>query len=96
MRTQDLEYFTELTRHMHFQKAAAACGISQPTLSVQIQKLEAVLGVSLLQRKNNTLTLSPSGVHLLPQMLAILREADNFLQLAQRLRSRPEEQELFR
>jgi LysR family hydrogen peroxide-inducible transcriptional activator len=89
MRTQDLEYFVALVQHMNFQKAAEACDVSQPTLSIQIKKLEEELGIPLLHRKGKGFSLSPSGLHLLPVIENILREVYNLQELACWLRFQP-------
>ena len=89
MRTQDLEYFVALIKHMNFQKAAEECDVSQPTLSIQIKKLEEELGIPLLHRKGKGFSLSPIGLHLLPLIENILREVHNLHELAQRLRFQP-------
>ena len=48
MNIRDLEYLVALAEHRHFRRAADSCHVSQPTLSGQIRKLEAELGVMLL------------------------------------------------
>ena len=50
MTLQQLEYVVAVNRLRHFAKAAAYCGVTQPTLSAMIQKLEAELGVRLFDR----------------------------------------------
>ncbi|WP_233243236.1 MULTISPECIES: LysR substrate-binding domain-containing protein [unclassified Caulobacter] len=50
MNLRDLRYLLALAEHEHFGRAAAACRVSQPTLSVQIRKLEETLGVVLFER----------------------------------------------
>jgi len=50
MNLRDLRYLLALVEHEHFGRAAAACRVSQPTLSVQIRKLEETLGVVLFER----------------------------------------------
>ena len=45
MNLQQLEYIVALDKHRHFQRAAEACGVSQPTLSALVQKLEEELDV---------------------------------------------------
>ena len=46
MTLTELRYVVALAREKHFGRAAAACFVSQPTLSVAIRKLEAELGVT--------------------------------------------------
>jgi len=55
---RQLRYFAALARHRHFGRAAEACAISQPALSVQIQELEAFLGAVLLERGRGGITLT--------------------------------------
>ena len=52
MNLQELRYLVAVAEHRHFGRAAEACNVSQPTLSSQIRKLEAELGVTLLERTN--------------------------------------------
>src|SRR5215813_7433997 len=47
---RQLRYFDALAGHSHFGRAAAACGISQPALSMQIKDLEEALGAVLIER----------------------------------------------
>ena len=50
MTLRQLRYFEALARHSHFGRAAAACSISQPALSMQIKELEDALGAVLIER----------------------------------------------
>ncbi len=71
MNLQDLRYLVAVAEHRHFGRAAEACHVSQPTLSSQIRKLEEELGVTLLERTNKRVELTPVG----SQILAHAREA---------------------
>ena len=56
MNLRDLRYLLAVAEHEHFGRAAETCGISQPTLSVQLRKLEESLGVTLFERSSKTVT----------------------------------------
>ena len=57
MTLTELRYIIAVDREHHFGKAAQACNVSQPTLSVAIKKLEDELGVSIFERGNNEIRL---------------------------------------
>ncbi|EKD72382.1 MAG: hypothetical protein ACD_45C00688G0001 [uncultured bacterium] len=61
MNIRDLKYLVAIAEHLHFGKAADACFVSQPALSMQIKKLENTLGVQLLERTNKTVLLTEIG-----------------------------------
>ncbi len=65
MNLRDLEYAVAVADHGHFGRAAAACNVSQPTLSGQILKLEAELGLRLFEREGRGVRVSDraAGVH---------------------------------
>ena len=48
---KQLRYFDALARELHFGRAADSCAITQPALSMQIQELEALLGLPLVERR---------------------------------------------
>ena len=56
-----LRYFAALSRHRHFGRAAQACAISQPALSVQMKELEAILGAPLIERSARQIRLTRLG-----------------------------------
>src|ERR1700727_1461278 len=58
---RQLGYFDALARHSHFGRAAAACAISQPALSMQIKELEEVLGAVLIERGARQVRLTQFG-----------------------------------
>ena len=72
---QQLRYLTALAEHRHFGRAAEACNVSQPTLSSQIRKLEAELGVTLLERTNKRVDITPVGSQILIHAQRALAEA---------------------
>src|SRR5258706_13897792 len=61
LKLKDLRYLSALAATRHFGRAAAACFVSQPTLSAQLRKLEAYLGVRLIERQPRHLTLTEAG-----------------------------------
>src|SRR5258706_9740673 len=61
LKLKDLRYLSALAATRHFGRAAAACFVSQPTLSAQLRKLEAYLGVQLIERQPRHLTLTEAG-----------------------------------
>lgn len=82
---RDLKYVVAVAEKRHFGKAAAACFVSQPTLSGQIKKLEAALGVVLFERSNRSVELTPACERLLPELRAILEQVDQIVALASTL-----------
>src|ERR1044072_1621841 len=58
---RQLRYLDALARHSHFGRAADDCAISQPALSMQIRELEKELGVELVERRPNDVTLTEIG-----------------------------------
>ncbi len=77
MQTRLVEYFLALHREQHFGRAAAACHVSQPTLSAGIAMLEAQLGKRLILRDRKYAGLTPEGEAILPwaQQLVAAAEA---------------------
>jgi DNA-binding transcriptional LysR family regulator len=62
---KQLQYLAALAREKHFTRAAAACNITQPTLSGRIRQLEQELGVPLLERGQRYIGLTPEGERVL-------------------------------
>ncbi len=73
MTLQQLEYLLALDKHRQFAKAAAACDVTQPTLSTMIQRLEEELGVTLFDRTQQRPT--AIGIKVIEQAQQILQEA---------------------
>ncbi|MDY6944646.1 MAG: LysR substrate-binding domain-containing protein [Pseudomonadota bacterium] len=82
MNLRDLRYFVALADTKHFGKAAERCFVSQPTLSAQLKKLENYLGVQLIERQPRRVTLTETGVKILPLARRILQESDEIISLA--------------
>ncbi len=82
MNTRDLEYLVALSDYRHFGKAAQACFVSQPALSMQIQRLEAVLGVKLLERGNKSVLLTDIGLAITERARHILTQVNEIYDLA--------------
>jgi LysR family hydrogen peroxide-inducible transcriptional activator len=61
MNIRDLKYLVAIADHCHFGRAASACFVSQPALSMQIKKLENTLGVQLIERTNKSALLTETG-----------------------------------
>src|SRR3984885_14597844 len=74
MNLRDFEYLSAVARLQHFGKAALACNISQPTLSMQIKKLEDTLGLPLLERGRRSVSLTAAGKDIVARAENILRE----------------------
>lgn len=77
MNLRDLEYLVALADHRHFGRAARAVGVSQPTLSTQVKKLETDLGVPLVERGSRSVLLTPTGETIVAQARAVLQGVDD-------------------
>ena len=78
-----IEYVLALYQHGHFAKAAQICLVSQPTLSMQIQKLEEMLGTIIFDRTKKPILLTEDGQRLIPQFQIILNESRKIDELIQ-------------
>lgn len=83
MTLTELKYIVALAREKHFGRAADACFVSQPTLSVAIKKLEEELNVSLFERGSNEVSLTPVGERVVVQAQRVLEEASAIKAIAQ-------------
>jgi LysR family hydrogen peroxide-inducible transcriptional activator len=86
---RDLEYVVAVADENHFGRAAERCNVSQPTLSVQIRKLEESLGLVLFERSNRRVLLTPAGQIIVRQARSVLAEAQRLLALASEGRGAP-------
>lgn len=83
MTLTQLNYLIAVDNHRHFARAAEACAVTQPTLSMQIQKLEEELGVLLFDRSKHPVKPTETGEKLIQQARSILHEAERMQQILQ-------------
>ena len=77
-------YFDALARFEHFGRAAEACAISQPALSVQIKELEAMLGAPLVERTARQIRLTTLGEEFLLRARKVLSDVEDMSELARK------------
>jgi LysR family hydrogen peroxide-inducible transcriptional activator len=82
MTLTELRYIVAVARERHFGRAATACFVAQPTLSVAIKKLEEELGVALFERSASEVTLTPVGERIVEQALRVLEQAQAIKEIA--------------
>jgi len=78
---KQLRYLTALAEHRHFGKAAEACAVTQPALSMQIRELEKDLGIELVERRPGEVMLTDTGAEVTrraERMLAAARDLTEF------------------
>lgn len=83
MELHQLHYVLKVAEHLHFSKAAGELGITQPSLSQQIGKLEKELGVQLFLRRTRSVQLTPAGEEFVVRAQKLMSELD---QLGQAMR----------
>jgi DNA-binding transcriptional LysR family regulator len=82
--TRLFRYFAGLAEEQHFGRAAVNLGISAPTLTTAIKKLEGQLGAKLVERRGNThVELTEAGLRVLERARNVLREAKEAVVVAQ-------------
>ncbi len=79
---RQLRYFLALAEHRHFGRAAEACAVSQPALSVQIRELEAALGAPLAERGRREVVLTAAGREVAARAARVLAEVREIEQAA--------------
>jgi LysR family transcriptional regulator, hydrogen peroxide-inducible genes activator len=81
MTLTQLSYIVALADHGYFGRAAEACFVSQPTLSMQVRKLEQELGVTLFDRDVQPVRLTQRGAQVVAQARVVLAERDRLYAL---------------
>jgi LysR family transcriptional regulator, hydrogen peroxide-inducible genes activator len=79
---KQLRYFDALVREQHFGRAADACSVTQPALSMQIQELEASLGIALVERTRAGVKLTPKGAEIALRAQRLLSDARDLIDYA--------------
>jgi LysR family hydrogen peroxide-inducible transcriptional activator len=82
MTLTELRYIVAVAQERHFGRASDRCCISQPALSLAIQKLEEELSATIFERPKNRITLTPLGEQIVHQAQRVLEEADQIKVLA--------------
>ena len=83
MTLTEMRYIVALARERHFGRAAEACHVSQPTLSVALKKVESQLGVALFERTASEVRITPLGERIVLQARRVLDEAVKLEEIAE-------------
>ncbi|MFY7905845.1 MAG: LysR substrate-binding domain-containing protein [Burkholderiaceae bacterium] len=84
MTLTELKYIVAVARERHFGRAADACHVSQPTLSVAVKKLEDELDLKIFERNANEVTVTPLGEEVVRQAQTVLEQAAAIREIAKR------------
>lgn len=84
MTLTELRYIVAVARERHFGRAAEACFVSQPTLSVAIKKLEDELEVKLFERGSSEVSVTPLGEEIVRQAQSVLEQSQAIREIAKR------------
>lgn len=79
-----LEYILAVDTYRHFARAAEHCYVTQPTLSMQIQKLEEELGLTIFDRSKQPVVPTEAGEEILHQARRVVQERDRLMETVQR------------
>ena len=82
MNFRDLKYLITVDKLNHFGKAAEECCVSQPTLSMQIKKLEEELNIVLFERSKKSVITTTAGLQIIEQAKIILQERQVLIDIA--------------
>ena len=79
-----LEYILAIDANRHFARAADACFVTQPTLSMQVLKLEETLGVKIFDRSRTPVVPTEAGIEIIEQAKKILLEKNRIAEIISR------------
>ena len=82
IKLKDLRYLVAVADSRHFGRAAERCFVSQPTLSAQLKKLEQYLGVQLIERQPNNVSLTDAGAQIVARARRILQASEEVVTVA--------------
>ncbi len=82
MNLQHLKYILEVANERHFARAAKKCFVTQPTLSMMIQKLEEELDIKIFDRSKQPVVPTEAGEVIIKQAKVVLQEADKLKEIA--------------
>ena len=82
MNLNELRYAVAVAQMRNFRRAAEKCFVTQPALSLAIQKLEDELGVQLFERSRTEVTLTPIGARIVEQAQRVLEEISRIPEIA--------------
>jgi len=83
MTLTQLEYILAVNKYRHFGKAAKACFVTQPTLSMQVHKLEDEMGILVFDRSKSPVMPTPEGKAVIDQARVVVRERKRLLDVVQ-------------
>ena len=83
MTIQQLEYIIALDTHRHFVRAAEKCFVTQPTLTIQVKKLEEEIGVEIFDRTKHPVEPTITGERIILKARSILREVKGLSEIIQ-------------
>lgn len=81
MTLQQLEYIVALDNHRHFVTAAEKCFVTQPTLTLQVKKLEEEMGTQIFDRSKHPVEPTATGEQIILKARQILREANQLKEI---------------
>jgi LysR family hydrogen peroxide-inducible transcriptional activator len=82
MTLSEFRYIVAVANELHFGRAAEKCFVSQPTLSVAVKKIEEELGVTLFERHQHEVSITPIGETIIRQAKIVLNETNTLKELA--------------